>query len=93
MGADPVFAVDLNATKLALAERLGAVPVNARVADPVQEIVRLTGGRGVDASLELIGSARTMEQAVEVLAVRWARRARWPHRSANVHRAVPRSPE
>ncbi len=67
-GADPVFAVDLNAAKLALAERLGAVPVNARESDPVQEILRRTGGRGVDASLELIGSARTMEQAVEVLA-------------------------
>lgn len=67
-GAEPVFAVDINAAKLAFARRLGAVPVNARDANPVQEIFRLTDGRGVDAALELIGSARTMEQAVEVLA-------------------------
>jgi D-arabinose 1-dehydrogenase-like Zn-dependent alcohol dehydrogenase len=67
-GAGEVFAVDVNAAKLALAARLGAVPVDARATDPVQEIRRLTGGRGVDVSLELIGSARTMEQAIEVLA-------------------------
>lgn len=67
-GADPVFAVDLNAAKLTLAKRLGAVPVNARESDPVAEILRRTNGRGVDASLELIGSARSMEQALEVLA-------------------------
>jgi len=67
-GANPVFAVDINAAKLAFAGRLGAVPVDARNADPVQEIFGLTDRRGVDVSLELIGSARTMEQAVEVLA-------------------------
>jgi propanol-preferring alcohol dehydrogenase len=67
-GAGKVFAVDINPAKLAFAARLGAVPVNARDQDPVQEIFRLTDGRGVDASLELIGTARTMEQAVEVLA-------------------------
>ncbi len=67
-GGDPVFAVDINAAKLAFAARLGATPINAHDSDPVQEIFRLTEGRGVDASLELIGSARTMEQAVEVLA-------------------------
>ncbi|HEX9707998.1 MAG TPA: zinc-binding dehydrogenase [Steroidobacteraceae bacterium] len=67
-GAATVFAVDVNAAKLAFAGRLGAVPVDARNADPVQEIFRMTAGRGVDASLELIGTARTMEQAVEVLA-------------------------
>ena len=67
-GASAVFAVDINATKLALAERLGAVPVDANAADPVHEIRRLTGGHGVDASLELIGSAQTMEQAIEAVA-------------------------
>jgi propanol-preferring alcohol dehydrogenase len=67
-GAEKVFAVDINDTKLAFADRLGAVPVNARHQDPVKEILRLTNGLGVNASLELIGTARTMEQAVEVLA-------------------------
>jgi propanol-preferring alcohol dehydrogenase len=70
LGARHVFAVDINAAKLALAARLGAVPVNARSVEPVQEISRLTDGRGVDVALELIGLPRTMEQAVESLAIR-----------------------
>jgi propanol-preferring alcohol dehydrogenase len=68
LGAAKVFAVDVNPAKLALAERYGAIPVNAKASDPVRAIREATGGRGVDAALELIGFARTMEQAVEVLA-------------------------
>ena len=68
LGADEVFAVDVNPVKLALARGYGAVPVDARATDPVQAIRAATGGRGVDAALELIGFARTMEQAVEALA-------------------------
>ena len=64
----PVYAVDVNAAKLALAKRFGAIPIDARASDPVQAIREATAGRGVDAALELIGLARTMEQAVEVLA-------------------------
>jgi D-arabinose 1-dehydrogenase-like Zn-dependent alcohol dehydrogenase len=69
-GAEVVYAVDVNAAKLALAARLGAEPVDARAEDAVQAIRRLTGGRGVDASLELIGKAATMEQAILALAPR-----------------------
>lgn len=68
LGAAEVYAVDVNPAKLALAMRHRAVPVDARTADPVQAIRAATGGRGVDAALELIGLARTMEQSVEVLA-------------------------
>jgi 2-desacetyl-2-hydroxyethyl bacteriochlorophyllide A dehydrogenase len=69
MGAREVFAVDIRAGKLALAERFGAVPVNAAACDPVAEIGRLTGGRGVDVALELIGLPLTMRQAVQSLAI------------------------
>jgi len=69
MGAGEVFAVDIRASKLALAERLGAVPVNAAACDPVAEIGRLTSGRGVDVALELIGLPLTMRQAVQSLAI------------------------
>lgn len=68
LGAERVFAVDVNPAKLAIAERLGAEPVDANAGDAVAAIRAATGGRGVDAALELIGFARTMEQAVEVLA-------------------------
>jgi 2-desacetyl-2-hydroxyethyl bacteriochlorophyllide A dehydrogenase len=66
-GALEVFAVDIREESLALAARYGAVCVNARTADPVREIRRLTGGKGVDVSIEMIGSPPTMQQAVRCL--------------------------
>jgi 2-desacetyl-2-hydroxyethyl bacteriochlorophyllide A dehydrogenase len=68
-GALDVFAVDIDAGKLALAGRWGAIPVNAAQTEPVAEIKRLTGGRGVDVALELIGLPLTMQQAFKSLAV------------------------
>jgi 2-desacetyl-2-hydroxyethyl bacteriochlorophyllide A dehydrogenase len=68
-GALDVYAVDINAAKLELAERLGAIPVNAAESDPLAEIERLTGGRGVDVALELIGLPSTIQQAVKSLAI------------------------
>ena len=68
LGASAVFAVDVNRGKLALAGRLGAVPIDAKSGDPVTVIRAATAGRGVDAALELIGSARAMEQALQSLA-------------------------
>lgn len=69
LGALAVYAVDINAEKLALAERFGAIPVDAAQGDPVAEIKRLSGGRGVDVSLELIGLPLTMRQAVQAVGV------------------------
>jgi propanol-preferring alcohol dehydrogenase len=68
LGAGTVYAVDVNPSKLALAKRLGAVPIDAASGDPVRAIRAATSGRGVNAALELIGSARTMEQALQSLA-------------------------
>lgn len=68
-GAFDVYAVDINEKRLALAARLGAIAIDAQAADPVTEIRRRTGGRGVDVALELIGLPLTMEQAVRVLAI------------------------
>ncbi|MCK4451426.1 MAG: zinc-binding dehydrogenase, partial [Anaerolineae bacterium] len=69
LGALDVYAVDISADKLRLAERYGAIPVNARTADPVAEIRRLTGGQGVNVALELIGLPQTVKQAVQSLGV------------------------
>ncbi|MEW6071745.1 MAG: zinc-binding dehydrogenase [Planctomycetota bacterium] len=69
LGAAEVFAVDLDAEKLALAARHGARPVNAAATDPVAEIRARTGGRGVDVALELVGLPLTMSQAVRCLAI------------------------
>ena len=68
-GALDVFAVDINPAKLDLAVKYGAIPVSAGETNPVEEIMNLTGGRGVDVSLELIGLPGTMRQAIESLAI------------------------
>jgi 2-desacetyl-2-hydroxyethyl bacteriochlorophyllide A dehydrogenase len=69
LGAREVFAVDIQPRKLELAKQLGAIPVNARLADAVEVIREQTRGRGVDVALELIGLPLTMQQAVRGLAI------------------------
>ena len=69
LGAGEVFAVDIQPRKLELAKQLGAVPLNARLADPVEMIRDYTRGHGVDVALELIGLPLTMQQAVRSLAI------------------------
>lgn len=69
MGALDVYAVDINAERLALAESLGAIPVNAAENDPVETLQELTDGLGVDVALELIGFPETMRQSVRALGV------------------------
>lgn len=61
------YVVDINPAKLALAKVLGAFPIDATKGDAVDQIMSATTGKGVDVSLELIGSAKTMQQAVQCL--------------------------
>jgi D-arabinose 1-dehydrogenase-like Zn-dependent alcohol dehydrogenase len=67
-GSVEVYVVEINPAKLASAEKFGAVAINAKATDPVEQIRAATSGKGVDVSLELIGSAKTMRQAVLCLA-------------------------
>jgi propanol-preferring alcohol dehydrogenase len=69
LGAMGVYAVDINPGKLALAETYGAIPINAKEADPVTTIKNHTQGKGVDVALELVGLAVTMEQAIQSVGV------------------------
>jgi len=68
LGCGNVYVVEINSAKLASAKKLGATPIDANAADAVTQIKEATGGKGVDVSLELIGSAKTMRQAVQCLA-------------------------
>jgi len=43
------------------------VTLNFKQTDVVEEILRLTGGRGVDASIEALGQQSTFESALRVL--------------------------
>lgn len=67
-GASVVIGVDRLARRLAIANRLGADHViDASQVDPVDEILRLTGGRGVDVAIEALGTQQTFEAALRVL--------------------------
>jgi 2-desacetyl-2-hydroxyethyl bacteriochlorophyllide A dehydrogenase len=68
-GALDVYAVDITPDKLRLAEKYGAIPVNAMSNDPVSTIRSLTQGKGVDVAIEMIGLPQVMKQAVQSLAV------------------------
>ena len=62
-----IYVVEINQAKLASIEKLGGVAIDARASDPGEQIKEATHGKGVDVSLELIGSATTMRQAVGCL--------------------------
>ena len=55
MGAGRVFAVDCRDDRLAMARRQGAETVNFDVDAPLQTILDLTGGIGVDRAVDAVG--------------------------------------
>ena len=68
MGATTIIAVDTVPERLAIARRMGADHVvDFGATDPVEEIMRLTDGRGVDVSIEALGRQSTFEAALKVL--------------------------
>jgi propanol-preferring alcohol dehydrogenase len=69
LGASKVFAADVHPAKLALARQFGAIAIDALSGDVPEIIRRMTGGRGVDVAVELIGLGVTMRQAVQSVAV------------------------
>src|SRR5438105_13711602 len=68
-GCGEVYVVDINPGKLASIATFGGIPIDANAGDPVEQIREATDGKGVDVSIELVGSAITMGQAVRCLGV------------------------
>ncbi|HJV75712.1 MAG TPA: NAD(P)-dependent alcohol dehydrogenase [Noviherbaspirillum sp.] len=67
-GASQIIAVDGVGTRLDMAKRLGAdVVVDYTKTDPLTEIMRLTGGRGVDVAIEALGTQQTFENCLRAL--------------------------
>ena len=67
-GATTIIAVDSIRERLAVARRLGAThTVDFKAVDPVEEIMRLTGGRGVDVAIEALGTQLTFASCLRVL--------------------------
>ncbi len=68
LGATSIIAVDSIPERAAMAQRFGADHVvDFRKLDPVAEILRLTDGRGVDVSIEALGTQATFEACLRVL--------------------------
>ncbi len=55
LGAKKVFAIDVLADRLHVAESQGAVPINFEKVDPVERLKELTNGFGPDAVIDAVG--------------------------------------
>ena len=68
LGASKIIAIDRLPERLDMARRLGADHViDFSRTDPVEEILRLTDGRGVDVAIEALGTQATFEACLRVL--------------------------
>jgi threonine dehydrogenase-like Zn-dependent dehydrogenase len=63
-----VIGVDRLPDRLRMARQMGADHVvDSSQTDPVAEIMRLTGGRGVDVAIEALGTQQTFEASLRAL--------------------------
>ena len=68
MGATTIIAVESVPERIAMARKMGATHVvDFSKVDPVDEIRRITNGRGVDVAIEALGRQETFEAALRVL--------------------------
>lgn len=68
MGATRIIAVDGVPARLEMARRMGADEVvDFTKCDPVEKILELTDGRGVDVAIEALGLQQTFEAGLRVL--------------------------
>lgn len=68
LGASTIIAVDGNDHRLGISKKMGAdVTLNFNHCDVVDEVMKLTGGRGADSSIEALGTQATFESALRVL--------------------------
>jgi len=67
-GASTIIAIDGNNERLAMSKKLGAdITLNFNEVDIVDEIMKITAGRGVDSSIEALGLQSTFEQCLKIL--------------------------
>ena len=67
-GATTIIGVDTVSTRMEMAKKLGATHVvDFKACNAVEEIMRLTDGRGVDVAIEALGTQPTFESCLNVL--------------------------
>ncbi|WP_287876729.1 NAD(P)-dependent alcohol dehydrogenase [Aquitalea sp.] len=68
LGATTIIAVDGNEHRLGISRLMGAdVTLNFTQCDVVDEVMKLTGGRGADSAIEALGTQQTFASALQVL--------------------------
>jgi alcohol dehydrogenase len=68
MGASQIVVVDRVGARLEVAKCLGAdIVIDYTKVDPVEEIMRITNGRGADVSIEAFGTQQTFESCLRSL--------------------------
>ncbi len=68
LGAATIITVDGNDHRLEISKKMGAdVVLNFKNCDVVDEVMKLTAGRGADAAIEALGTQQTFESALRVL--------------------------
>ncbi|MFC3798235.1 zinc-binding dehydrogenase [Cohnella sp. GCM10012308] len=67
-GTARVIATDLSEERLAYAAELGALAINPQERDPVEAVLALTHGRGVQAAIDAVGAASTRRQCAAAAA-------------------------
>jgi L-iditol 2-dehydrogenase len=63
-GCDRVIGVDLDAGRLALAERFGAITVSGDAETVAAAVSEMTGGAGADLAIEVVGVAPALRTAI-----------------------------
>ncbi len=64
-----IIMIDLDDNRLAVGKRFGAThTVNSSAGDAAQQVMKLTGGRGVDTAIEAVGIPATFVLCTEIIA-------------------------
>lgn len=66
-GAGEVLALDMVPERLALAERMGAVPIDVTTRNAQTAVDERTGGRGADVAIDAVGATPAFERSLDVV--------------------------
>jgi threonine dehydrogenase-like Zn-dependent dehydrogenase len=80
-GPECVLALDMEPDRLALAEGIGAIPVNVKERNPQMVVSELTEGRGADIVIDPFRSSRTAFRSRRRRTATSCSRRAWPRRS------------
>jgi threonine dehydrogenase-like Zn-dependent dehydrogenase len=66
-GAEKIYAVDREPTRLAMAHQFGAIPIDTSKVNAMEAIKEATEGRGADGVMEAIGSGFSVQLAYDLV--------------------------